>query len=342
MGWGAPSLAAMPSSLLSTAGFAIFGLSVQMLSFVCRRSNSWCLASRLGRAAALVLVVSAIAHVAAACDKCRLTGASVHDARPVGGDDWEDALVPPSGPASHGHGGASANFTVAGGQWPQPGGLGSPVILTYSYQNMFDGGLKMPGGEPLPERLIRRSIEEALRLWASVAPISFVEVPDDGSDPYSLDPNPRFGQIRFRHTYLNGPDIPGQQPTVKAQAYFPFSGGHIAGDVEFDNGDPWQEIGELSKPDLLGAAIHEIGHTLGLHHTDIPQANMYWIFTRYAGPGTGKLHPDDIAGIRSIYGAGSGVVIPMEIPEPSTWVMIALAACLARHVRSPRVRIANS
>jgi hypothetical protein len=268
---------------------------------------------------------------------CRNACYAANHAAPIGGDDLDDGLIPPAVPANLSHGGPTASYTVAGGQWPQPGGLGTPVILTYSYQNMFDGGLKMPSGEPLPARLIRRSIEEALGLWASVAPISFVEVPDDGSDPYTNDPYPRFGQIRFRHTYLNGPDIPGQPPTTKAQAYFPFTGGNLAGDVEFDNSDPWQEVGELNKPDILGAAIHEIGHTLGLHHTDIPEANMYWIFKRHAGPGTGKLHADDIAGIRSIYGAGTGVVIPMAVPEPATWLTIVTAALLACGYRATRL-----
>ena len=285
----------------------------------------------------VAMALCATAPGTVACEMCRLTGSTAYHPAAIGGDDSEDALVAPSGLVHDDRGGATAQFTVAGGQWPQPGGLGTPVILTYSYQNMFDEGLKMPNGQPLPARLIRRSIEEALGLWASVAPISFVEVPDDGSDPYSQDPYPRFGQIRFRQTYLNGPDIPGQPPTTKAQAYFPFTGGNLAGDVEFDNSDPWQEVGELDKPDILGAAIHEIGHTLGLHHTDIPQANMYWIFKRHAGPGTGKLHADDIAGIRSIYGAGTGVVIPMAIPEPTTWLMIAIAAYLTCVFRATRL-----
>ena len=44
-------------------------------------------------------------------------------------------------------GSASAvlGYTVTGDQWPQPGGKGTPITLTYSFQNMFDGGLHGPG-----------------------------------------------------------------------------------------------------------------------------------------------------------------------------------------------------
>jgi hypothetical protein len=214
---------------------------------------------------------------------------------------------------------------VAGGKWPQPGGIGSPVTLTYSYQNMFDGGLRMSDGQPLPNQLIRRSIEEALGVWASAAPLHFVEVPDQGGAIPPGYPDGQFGQIRFRHIFINGPDIPGQAPVAKAQAYFPSSGGNLAGDVEFDHGDPWQEVGSLSVPDILGAAVHEIGHTLGLHHTDDVSANMYWIFHRFAGPGTGQLFPDDMAGIRAIYGTGVGSVTPLNVPEPTTGILLLVA-----------------
>ena len=105
---------------------------------------------------------------------------------------------------------------------------------------MFDGGLKMPNGQPLPNQLIRRSINEALGAWAAHAPLHFVEVPDEGGDISGGYPDGQFGQIRFRHVYINGPDIPGQPPVAKAQAYFPVTGGNLAGDVEFDHSDPWQ------------------------------------------------------------------------------------------------------
>jgi hypothetical protein len=219
-------------------------------------------------------------------------------------------------------------FVLVGSKWPQPGPcgsncLGSPVTLTYSYENLFDGALKMPNGDPLPANIIRGSIEEALRLWSSVAPLNFVEVPDDGLG-YGL--STQNGQLRFRHVFINGPDPPPPaDPIAKAQAYFP-PGPDYSGDVEFDHSDPWQVVGTLSAPDILGASIHEIGHTLGLNHTDVVGANMYWIFHRFSGLGTGQLFPDDIAGIQAIYGAGSGNVFPLAVPEPAAAFLVAMAA----------------
>ena len=136
-------------------------------------------------------------------------------------------------------------YNWVGGKWPQAGVPGpcefscapTPVTVTYSFQNMFDGGLLMPNGQPLPAPLIKSSIEEALGLWASVAPLHFVEVEDDGLFYY--EGSTQYGQIRFRHIYINGPDPPPPAlPIAKAQAYFPFGTGYLAGDVEFDHSDP--------------------------------------------------------------------------------------------------------
>jgi hypothetical protein len=190
---------------------------------------------------------------------------------------------------------------------------------------MFDGGLLMPNGQPLPAALIRGSIEEALGIWASYAPLHFVEVEDDGLS-YSQG-STQYGQIRFRHIYINGPDPPPPaSPIAKAQAYFP-SGSILAGDVEYDHGDRWQEVGTLPHPDILGATLHEVGHSLGLLHTGIEGATMYWIFKRFSGLGTGTLHSDDFAGIRYIYGAGTGSVTSIRItPEPASAALFLFAA----------------
>lgn len=304
--------------------------------------------SRLAVAGFLCALISLAAPAslrsANACQKCERLGHEQFHAGFLGGDDYDDAMVAPYD-TSHG-GEATAQFVAQGGKWPQPGGLGTPVTITYSYNNLLDGGLKDINGVSLFESLLRASIEEALGLWASVAPLHFVEVADQGTNPppRSQYADGQFGKIRFHHVYINGPDTPGQDPVAKAQAYFPSAGGNLGGDVYFDHGDPWQEMGTRSRPDVLGAAVHELGHALGLGHSDLPQANMYWVFTRTSGLGTAALHADDIAGIRSVYGAGVGSVTPLvAVPEPMTLWLVLLGMMMglatARGRQAQRVRL---
>jgi hypothetical protein len=281
-----------------------------------------------------VAITAACADVAFGCEICLRLGTTSFHEDSVGGDDLFDGRIPPAAPGGQ----PSLQFVPQGGRFPADGT--GRVTITYSYNNMFDGGLKDASGIPLPASLIRGSIEEALSVWARHAPLHFVEVPDEGRVPTLSDyPDGQFGEIRFSHLYYNGPDIPGQQPRAKALAYFRNPATNLSTDVFFDHGDPWQEVGTLPQPDILGAAIHEIGHTLGLGHSADSTANMYWIFHRFAGLGTGELFPDDIAGIQSIYGAGVGSVTPLAIPEPATVVLmaIALAWSIARRGRGLRI-----
>jgi hypothetical protein len=200
------------------------------------------------------------------------------------------------------------SYVTGGSPWP-----GSPTTITYSYVNMFDGGILMPDGTPLPTWLIKGSIEEALHLWTTAVPINFVQVPDSSAS-----------QLRFRHIFINGPDPPPPaDPVAKAQATC--IGFGFSCEVQFDDSDRWQLVGTQPNPDILGASIHEIGHIIGLNHTDVVGANMYWIFHRFSGLGTSQLFPDDIAGIQSFYGAGTGSLTPLAVPEP-TACLLGLAA----------------
>lgn len=212
-------------------------------------------------------------------------------------------------------------FTLTGDKWPQAF-LGAPVTITYSYANIFDGGLLDPNNQAVPGSIIRESIQEALSLWAGVAPLNFVEVPDSGpavsDEEYS--PSLSNAEIRFGDHFIDG------FGNTKAHAYFPLPNSGLAGDVHFDTGDRWALVGTLTYPDLLGCAEHEIGHALGLDHSLDPNAVMYPTFHRMDGLGTGFLTPDDIAGIQAIYGAGVGSVTPL--PEPATISLVAAAAVM--------------
>src|SRR5688572_12469867 len=105
--------------------------------------------------------MTSMTHGILACENCRLTGTSAYHVPSIGGDYFNDAHFAPPAQTHSDPGEATAQFMTGGGQWPQPGGMGTPVTVTYSYENMFDGALKMPGGQPLPGDIIRRSIEEA-------------------------------------------------------------------------------------------------------------------------------------------------------------------------------------
>lgn len=200
---------------------------------------------------------------------------------------------------------------------------GDPVTFTYSYSNFLDGGMLRPNGDPISIDELKGPIEEAFSVWASYAPLHFIEVEDFGPPVSDSNyPDGVYGDFRIGHHYIGTPG----GLDVKAHAYYP-SGSNLSGDVHFDDSNRWQVLGTLDMPDILGAAIHEIGHSLGLDHSELDGANMYPYFLRHTGPGSGHLTEDDILGIQEIYGPGVGSVTPLgaPIPEPACPLLVLLA-----------------
>lgn len=208
--------------------------------------------------------------------------------------------------------------------WPQPGGPGSDLVLTYSYSNLLDGTFMLIDRDQL-----RAATLEALNLWAAHAPIHFVERPDSGpppSDmPYPIDDHP---QIRIGHHDMQ--DL--------GHTFFPNAPDGRAGDVHLDSSTPWT-LAE-GRWNLLEVLAHELGHALGLMHEDAEPAIMNPFFpqARFFGLGSTFLLPRDIEALHALYGEGVGSVQPLNpVPEPGTVLLVALGlSALGRHFRGDR------
>lgn len=217
---------------------------------------------------------------------------------------------------------------------------GDPVTFTYSYSNFFDGGMLRPDGTPIPIDELKAPINEALSVWASYAPLHFIEVEDVflGTES-SLKSHAAYGPGVYGDFRIGYHNIdPPAALDVKAHAFFP-STSVLTGDVHFDNLNRWQVIGTIPQPDLLGAAIHELGHSLGLAHSTLNGANMYPTFLRHTGPGSGHLTEDDINGIQAIYGEGVGSVTPLVVPEPTSGLLAMIAVLALGTFRFSRLAI---
>jgi len=96
-----------------------------------------------------------------------------------------------------------------------------------------------------------------------------------------------------RHAADNFP-FDGQGGTL-AHAFFP----QFGGDIHFDDDELWTSD-SMSGINLLEVAVHEIGHSLGLHHSNVPDSIMNPYYNGYRQ--NIFLHSDDIEAIRSLYG----------------------------------------
>jgi hypothetical protein len=97
---------------------------------------------------------------------------------------------------------------------------------------------------------------------------------------------------------------------ILAHAFFPPpNGGSLAGDAHFDDAENWtlSERSSSSQPiDLTTVVAHELGHSLGLGHSQVQGALM---FPFYSGSHR-FLAQDDIDGIQETYPLNVGIYGP--------------------------------
>jgi predicted Zn-dependent protease len=159
--------------------------------------------------------------------------------------------------------------------------------ITYSFVN---------GTNDMPANDAQQAVRQAFQIWADYANLNFTEVATNGDIRISWGAGDHGDGVDKAFDGTNG---------VLAHAYFPPpNGGDIAGDMHFDEDESWTTAAQAfpwQPIDLVTVAAHEIGHALGLNHSDVNCALMNPFYNgshRY-------LAPDDIDGIRSLYGGRS-------------------------------------
>ncbi|KAJ7320125.1 hypothetical protein JRQ81_019636 [Phrynocephalus forsythii] len=133
---------------------------------------------------------------------------------------------------------------------------------------------------------VEEAIAKAFKVWSDVTPLQFRKV----RGPADIEILFAYG----RHGDNNPFDGRGG---VLAHAYYPAPG--IGGDVHFDESEQWSEYNR--EVNLFLVAAHEIGHSLGLDHSNVRGALMYPLYS-YANTYNYNLPHDDRQRIQRLYG----------------------------------------
>jgi hypothetical protein len=141
----------------------------------------------------------------------------------------------------------------------------------------------------VPKVTVESEIVRAMNTWSGVTNVFF--------SPALSATSARTIAIKFAsgaHGDAWPFDNAGQ---ILAHTFYPvpLNAESIAGDIHLDANVNWRAGGDI---DIYSVVLHELGHAIGLVHSDKPGDVMYPYYQRGM-----QLSPNDIAAVRALYGA---------------------------------------
>jgi hypothetical protein len=110
------------------------------------------------------------------------------------------------------------------------------------------------------------------------------------------------------------PNYGAQALGITWTQYDPSSGTIVDADTHYNPGYKWSTTGAYDAIDVQSVATHEIGHQLGLDHTSVTEATMFYA-TGQGDTHQRSLDSDDITGLCAIY--PNGTTLPPECTSPA-------------------------
>ena len=183
------------------------------------------------------------------------------------------------------------DYVLNGTKW------GSPTLGTASGQVLWSFALKDWGGysfdQAISDPTYQALVRQAFDMWERVTNIDFVETTDANA------------QLRLGWDRIDGLGNQLGETTAKGSSSGTAVASTTSAEIRLDLGELWSTASQTVqyKTNFYAVVLHEIGHALGLDHTDNTGTIMYPLVTELH-----NLSAGDIVGAQALYGVK--VVVP--------------------------------